>query len=64
MLTIRLLLAHSLGTDLGSIPIHRSNCNSRSKRSNQHACPLASMPTRTLCPFGPGVELLGFIPVR
>jgi hypothetical protein len=31
-------------------PIHRSNCNSRNKRSNQRACPLASMPTRTLNP--------------
>ncbi len=29
-------------------PIHNSNCNSASSRSNQRACPLASIPTRTL----------------
>ena len=29
-------------------PIHSSNRNSMSNRSNQRACPLASMPTRTV----------------
>ena len=28
-------------------PIHNSNCNSFSRRSNQRACPLTSIPTRT-----------------
>jgi hypothetical protein len=28
-------------------PIHSSNCSSESSRSNQRACPLASIPTRT-----------------
>src|ERR1035438_2007262 len=31
-------------------PIHNSYCNSPSSRSNQRACPLASIPTRTLIP--------------
>jgi len=29
-------------------PIHNSNCNSAMRRSNQRACPLASMPMRTV----------------
>ena len=30
--------------------IHNSNCSSASSRSNQRACPLASIPTRTFSP--------------
>jgi hypothetical protein len=32
-------------------PIHNSKCNSTSSRSNQRACPLASIPTRTFIPW-------------
>ena len=32
-------------------PIHNSNCSSASSRSNQRACPLASIPTRTFIPW-------------
>ena len=32
-------------------PIHNSNPNSPSSRSNQRACPLASIPTRTVAPW-------------
>jgi hypothetical protein len=31
-------------------PIHNSSCSSESSRSNQRACPLASIPTRTFIP--------------
>jgi hypothetical protein len=31
-------------------PMRNSNCNSATSRSNQRACPLASMPTRTFWP--------------
>ena len=31
-------------------PIRNSNCNSATSRSNQRACPLASIPTRTFWP--------------
>ena len=34
-------------------PIHSSNCNSDSSRSNQRACPLASIPKRTAAPWAP-----------
>ena len=44
-------------------PIHNSNCNSESSRSNQRACPLASIPTRTFIPCAARsrVELLRFL---
>ena len=32
-------------------PIHNSNFSSESSRSNQRACPLASIPTRTVAPL-------------
>jgi hypothetical protein len=48
ILAIRPLLAHPLHPDLGPHPrIHKSNYNSPSSRSNQRACPPASIPTRS-----------------
>src|SRR5207244_10959366 len=46
-------------------PIHSSNCSSVSNRSNQRACPLASIPTRTSfsAHLELTVELLRFLAV-
>ena len=64
VLAIGLLLAHSFRADLCGIPIHNSNCKSFSKRSNQRACPLASIPTRTVTArWQFAIELLGFFAV-
>jgi hypothetical protein len=44
ILAVRLLLAYSLGTDLGCISYPQLKRNSASNRSNQRACPIASIP--------------------
>jgi len=47
---VRLLLAHPLGLDLRRIPDPQLEAQFRSSRLNQRACPVASIPTRTLQP--------------
>src|SRR6266853_505560 len=46
-------------------PVHNSRFSSASSRSNQRACPLASIPTRSFIPLGreSAVELLRFLAV-
>ena len=40
--------SNTFGATIAAFPIHSSNFNSASNRSNQRACPVASIPTRTL----------------
>ncbi len=65
ILAIGLLLAHSFGANLRRVPDPQLKLQARvSKRSNQRACPLASIPTRTLSSLLElAVELLGFFAV-
>ena len=49
-LILRLLVEDRFPRISAASPIHNSNCNSPARRSNQRACPLASIPTRTFCP--------------
>lgn len=44
---IRLCLRTRAALISAAFPIHSSNFNSTSNRSNQRACPVASIPTRT-----------------